>query len=598
MDVAAARLFRVGAIAMASRSANAVGTVRLGCAPEGLSIDLLQVGRFAVGFALLGVAQPVSFRVPYTAVRSLVRVGPVLHLSLDATVAKPYHRFSLCHFSDEPHSGLMRAFRVRAAARLLRLALPVPLAGLAAWQLPSAWVGGVLGLGAVGLLVAALAWLGLGRLVDWLTAGGPGAAELRDTFERVLGHYLGLEPLGLENASAPSPDHALGQELGLGPALRGAWGTVSRPRTFAVVCALAVLAGLGSLLAVGRFGVVARVVLPVDEGRAGAAGPVRRLFETIVAQAAPRHEICRCTRALSSLLSGEMPVLSILVAPRRGVVDQLWLVPGETVPIGQAAQAARPAEPSAAEATPSEPPHEKSAGRPRKHKRARTHGPSPEVDLDVAVVNNGAQSLHDVSLVLTFAQRTADGRRTAVMERGLSWAGELPPAGSVKWRVEAEGTELRVDTRFTDKLGAVRLADAGAFRGLLKARLGVVRVHAAMLLDYLGEPGARQIAEALGPQDGVAEEVRGEILRTFAPLRACDAQPGPDRLSVCAYNGSAELLRAVVVSERGVPSPRRWPVADLIRPSQGIRVELPLGGLAPPERLDVVAGAEPAPSSP
>ena len=598
MDIAAARLFRVGAIAMASRSANAVGTVRLGCAPDGLSIDLLQVGRFAVGFALLGVAQPVSFRVPYTAVRSLVRVGPVLHLTLDANVAKPYHRFSLCHFSDEPHAGLMRAFRVRSAARLLKLALPVPLGCLAAWQLPSAWVGGVLGLLAVGLLGAAIAWLGLGRLVDWMTAGGPGSAELRDTFERVLGHYLGLEPLALETASAPSPERALGQELGLGQALRGAWGTVSRPRAFALVCGLAVLAGLGALLAVSRFGVVARVLLPVSEGRAGAADPVRRVFETVVAQAATRHEICRCNRALSSLWSGEMPVLSILVAPRRGVVDRLWLAPGETVPVAQATPVAPPAAPSAAEAAPTEAPREKVAGRPRKHKKARTHGPSPEVDLDVAVVNNGAVGLHAVSLVLTFAQRTADGRRTAVLERGLSWAGELPPAGSVKWRVEAEGTELRADTRFTDKLGASRPAEANAFRGLLKARLGVVRVHAAMMLDYLGEPGARQVAEALGPQDGVAEEVRTEILRTFAPLRACDARPGPDRLGVCAYNGSSELLRGVVISERGVPSPRRWPVADLIRPGQGIRVELPLGGLGPPQRIDVVPGAEPAPPSP
>jgi hypothetical protein len=534
--VAAARLLRLGAIAIASRSANAVGTVRLSCAPEGLGIDLLHVGRFAAGFALLGVAQPVSFRVPYTAVRGLVRVGPVLHLSLDPAVARPYHRFSLCHFSEQAHAGLMRAFRVRAAARLLKLCLPGPLAGLAAWQVPGAWVGGPLGLGALGVLVAAGAWLVLGHMVDWLTAGGPGSDRLRDTFERVLGHYLGLEPLGLDAIAEPVPAGAVADELGLRPALRGAWGTVGKPRALATVSALAVVAGLGALLAVRNYGVVERVVLPVDEGRTGAAEPVRRMFGAIVAQAAPRHEICRCSRALSPLWPSELPVLSILVAPRRGVIDRLSLAPGETVAVGQASI---PPTSRIAESRAGEESTRQGEGRPRKRKRSRPVGPAPEVELDVAVVNNGATSLQDVSLVLTFAQRAADGRRMAIMERGLSWAGELRPADSVKWRVEAEGTELRMDTRFADKLGTSATADAAAFRALLGARLPAVRVHAAMMLAYLGDPRAREAADALGSLDGMAAQARAELVRTFEPLRACDPRPGPGALSVCVHHRAA-----------------------------------------------------------
>ncbi|MBW2528514.1 MAG: hypothetical protein JRI23_30345, partial [Deltaproteobacteria bacterium] len=136
------RLLRVGALAVASPRSNAAGTVRLTCAADGLAVDLLQVGRFAAGFAMLGVARPVSFRVPYTAIRGLVRVGPLLHLSLDAQVAAPYNRFALCRFSVDEHGSLMQAFRARAAARLASLALPLPLAAAAAWLVPERWVGG------------------------------------------------------------------------------------------------------------------------------------------------------------------------------------------------------------------------------------------------------------------------------------------------------------------------------------------------------------------------------------------------------------------------------------------------------------------------
>jgi hypothetical protein len=121
------------------------------------------------------------------------------------------------------------------------------------------------------------------------------------------------------------------------------------------------------------------------------------------------------------------------------------------------------------------------------------------------------------------------------------------------------------------------------------------------MLDYLGEPGARQAAEALGSLDAVTEQARAEILRTFEPLRACDAKLGPAGVSVCVHNGTADLLRAVVISERGVSGPRHWRVEDLFQPGRGLRVGLPLEGGTAPLRLEVGAGAAsnvPVPVSP
>ena len=75
--------FTVGALAVAARRANAVGAVRATLLPGGLEIELMRVSGFSQGFAPGGVAEPVAFRVPYTAVRGLVREGRVLYLSFD-----------------------------------------------------------------------------------------------------------------------------------------------------------------------------------------------------------------------------------------------------------------------------------------------------------------------------------------------------------------------------------------------------------------------------------------------------------------------------------------------------------------------------------
>ncbi|MBI4878067.1 MAG: hypothetical protein HY812_00185 [Planctomycetes bacterium] len=145
------RLLRVGAIAISHRHANVVGPVRLSCERDALRIDLLRVGRFAAGFVFVGLADVASYRVPYRAVRALVSDGQLLHLAIDPTVASPYNRFALAHFSHDPDAALLRAFRVRTWAALGSYLGPVPLAAAALWRLPREPVGGPVGSAAVAL---------------------------------------------------------------------------------------------------------------------------------------------------------------------------------------------------------------------------------------------------------------------------------------------------------------------------------------------------------------------------------------------------------------------------------------------------------------
>src|SRR4051812_19513958 len=104
--------------------------------PGEIEIELVQVAGFSLGFAPGGVAEPVSFRVPFTAVRGLLREGRVLFLTFDPAVVTPYNRFALAGFADDPAASLARAFQARDRARWASFLLPPPLGLLAAALVP------------------------------------------------------------------------------------------------------------------------------------------------------------------------------------------------------------------------------------------------------------------------------------------------------------------------------------------------------------------------------------------------------------------------------------------------------------------------------
>jgi hypothetical protein len=554
----------VGALAVADRRANAVGPVRLSCEADTLRLELLRVGRFAAGFALVGLAQAISFRVPYTAIRGLVREGHTLYLALDPVVAAPYNRFALARFSRDPHEALMRAFRLRSFATLLSVLLPLPLAVLAAYSLPQQLVAGHLGMAAVAIVVAWLSWHGLRRLVAWLTWGGPDSDRLRVAFEHTVAARLGLEPaaeLAEEPAVllAPTPMEA--------PAvpLRSVLGTAIRPIAFGLAGVMAVAAAAGAVLVVQRYGVAEVVVLPVDEATSGMEDPIVGLGSAAVAVGTPDLPGCSCQRADSLLWRQGVPQLSILLSRDRGQVDALWVEPGRTYPVTFDDEGAPPKAEAGASDGESRPP------------------PARRIELDVAVVNNSTEPLKTIDLVVTFAKRDDRGIRRNIIERGLHWPRELGPGESVKWRVEASGCELRVDSRNDARLGqgGLTAAPGDAFLALREARLSVVRLHAAMMLSYLRDERATGFAKALGSLAELEELARTEILATQAALLFCDPQVGRGAVVGCLHNGTARLLRGVTISEPGASTPRSWTVRDLFLPGRGLQVTLPIDGDQP-----------------
>ncbi|MBI4952457.1 MAG: hypothetical protein HY908_10520 [Myxococcales bacterium] len=556
---AAARPRAVGAIACAAPPANAVGIVRLALGREALVIELCRVGRFASGFVLPGLGQSVRMSVPYSAVRALVRRGPHLHLELDPRVARPFNRFALARFGRQPAGALLARLWSGRLVGALGWVVPPVLAGAAVALVPRSLASGVVGLGAVALVAALVAFAALRRLGAWLTGGGPLSQLLARRFERDLGARLGLEPLPLEPSALDFvPDGGEAGELPLPGALGAFWrllGTSVRPRAL-LASAVAVGGAVALAVALGRYGVVRAVELPVASARSGALAGAGELVETAAAALVPSHPGCACGRPDSPVWRDGLPQLSFLVVPRRGDIDGPWLEPGVDVRVKL-----------------DDAPGRRGARAPR----------APRLELEVAAVNNGTTPLAPVTAVLTFARRNARGERVGFVERGMYWP-KLGPGEAVKWRLKGQGTELRIETPLLAAAAPGELVPASADKlaALGRAKLPEVRLHAAMLLRYLGDARAAEVLGALGDGGKYAALV-AELERVARPLSVCDVRVGPSSFVACLHNGTGELVRGVALREIGGKA-RAWRLEDLFYPGRGLEVTLPLDdGGAPAE---------------
>src|SRR5690606_17706634 len=134
------------------------------------------------------------------------------------------------------------------------------------------------------------------------------------------------------------------------------------------------------------------------------------------------------------------PELSIVMSPVVGKMDRLWVDLDDHVPV--------------------------------------IPGRDDGIELDLAVVNNGARTFDTIDLVATFARRDERGRRRNLIERGMHWPRKLRPGQAVKWRLEANGAEVKVEGRYDRRLGEIEPADADAIYALRDANLPLVRLHA------------------------------------------------------------------------------------------------------------------------
>ncbi len=532
--------FSVGALAIAESDGNAIGAVRLTVQPDHLELDLLKVGAFKESFVPGALTERVRYDAPYTAIRALVSRGDTLVLTLDPRSPTPYTRFALTCFTDLPLDALAVAHKRRSTAIFLRRIVPIPAGIAAAIAVPAELASGAAGRAAVGML-ATLAALALAHL--WVRVrswGGPFSERLRDALERRIAERLAIALPGV--ALAPEvelPDVATPIPVPLPRAARSPVSTGRARNVFATAFGLS-LAAAFSVGALALYRHIERGAPPATATSETEPSTTNTADETIPALPAPS---CRCDRPDSPLWSTDLPALSLMLLPR------------------QHDESGKPASVIA-------PVMRKGAGR---------------YDFEVAIVNNAATPLHDIRIVLTFARRNKKGERIAATDRGLFWAGDLGPAESVKWNVEAPGTELRIDLDEKRTLGAakgqLRPASADAFVKLLAAKVPAIRLHGALMLAYLHDPRAREAAENLSGLSDADETTRDMIARASAPFFACRTTYDAGAIAGCAVNEGESSLENGILREVG-PDGRKVPLSLAVPPHTGVSFRV--DGFGPP----------------
>lgn len=606
------RPFTVAALAIADGPADAVGVVQLSCEERTLALTLLRAGAYRPDFVPGTLAEAVTIHLPYSAIRGLVRRSRALVLTLDRSVPTPFHRLALTRFTDDPVETLAPVHRAHRLASTLSWTLPGPLGALAAALPPESLVGGAIGRSSTALLVALGVGAAMRMAAGWLAWGGPASDRHRERFEFAMSERLGLAPVlppALAAApagllAAPSPPASSGgarrsrRPVAMGAARpdgaisssvpppmdaaiassaarsseRPPASSAARPAPhvappslnttppaaprlpWARIVALAGVVALSAVVAlvfVRRFGTTSAPAAPeIDDKVAAARAPVPP--KPPPPPPPPPEERCVCARADSSLWRDGVPVLTVMTTT------------GADGPI-------TPPTPKLDE-------HDK-----------------PVFAYDVAVVNNGARSIRETRVVLTYARRDAQNRRVAVTDRGLYWGLPLAPGAAVKWVTEGPGTEVRIDPSEPGTLEerGIAPAPADAFFALLRARHRVVRLHAARMLAYLHDPRAAEATLSIGsPIDAEAPTLR-RIRAAAKPVIACDVKADGDKLHACIFNASTKPAAGFAMREiqddEAKPA-RAWPVAPEVPVHDGVRLAWPLEGEPPG---DVVVTDEP-----
>jgi hypothetical protein len=231
------------------------------------------------------------------------------------------------------------------------------------------------------------------------------------------------------------------------------------------------------------------------------------------------------------------------------------------------------------------------------------HKNHEDIELELAVVNNGERPLGNISVLVEYFEADQGNvtRLTSVESRTVFFEGPLMPGKAIKWHVEERGTTFKIHPPTSNGLivdetigplgeGA---ASATSFAELLTANNRAVRLHGAMMLAYLGDkrarPGVVDLGEALRDSEGAYLR---RILEATSDQIACQITLGktnPAALRACIYNQAAapaenpvvtlRLLDSIVSSKDPVgPSPqilgeRSLPLAVKLEPATGVLVE-------------------------
>ncbi|MES1187773.1 MAG: hypothetical protein ABUL60_28400 [Myxococcales bacterium] len=506
---------RFRATAKSSERSNAAGAVELECAEHGLLLGYRGVFALSDGYVPGAVATGADLTVPWGSVNQTSLEGDELFLEVDASLT-PLNRLCLIGFSaGEEQLPPEESRRRRLVVRIASGGLAVT-AGLAAFAgARGAGATPSLSLSVSAAILTALAVLAVGFWADrWLATPVPRLTGdvAREVF---LSELLQHRPALTRAPAAPPPAR---------PPLVFYFEKLI-PRTTAAIVITLSAALLGTLL-------TTRVIV-LDEGTSRRSVPAARDDERrerlepppsepaaapavatagLVKKAAPAAppptgdfvrlgEPCRCVRSDSALWQEPIPRLSLLTLAQRT-----------------------------------------RRGRGEDENKRKKY-----LELELGVVNNSKSDVPEVSLLVEFFERDPppSNKRYSVATRPLFFEGPLRPAQAIKWSVEGQGVEFEVHNPVPGDVGPFGddAAPANLFAELLTANHRPVRLHAAMMLTFLGDPRARdavlELREALREDEA---PYLNRLIVAQAPVKVCKLQVDAARQagSACLFNGGAE----------------------------------------------------------
>lgn len=471
------------AIAIATETSDVVGTVELGCEPDGLALAFVRASGYAVAHAPTPAARSRRIVVPWEHVKELADDGEALRIHLDSPVV-PHHRLILTHLTRDQgltHESVARRRGLKETGVAAGAAVAVgalTLAGSALGPVTTALFAGLTTFSAV--TAAVLVGQGVARRA---LLGGDAAANERRLFVARARSFLHGELVAADVALSP-PVVAVARPAPPAPRDAPSNGLPPWP-VFAVGAAAAIgLAALAALRGVSGPG-------PAAPAPAGIAEAPRAPEPTIVEEPL---DTCTCQTPWSPAIPRRVPQVSLLTSVVRRTGD------------------------------------------------ARR----PSMLVEVAAVNNGQAPLRDVTGAVTFLAPgpRADEPPRVTRDRGVFYPGPLAPGAAVKWRVGARGSSYRVAVLGADTpLADDAVASGDAFEKLLGAHTRTVRVHGAMMLARTRDPRAARAIERLREDAREDEAPTLDALgRAIAPVFACDLEIR-GKASTCVMNTSDEAVR-------------------------------------------------------
>jgi hypothetical protein len=520
---------KVRAISIATARTNVIGSVELSSVPDGLHIVYLDAAQLGGDGVPIAFDRGTDVMVPWDHVRDARVVGNAVMLELEMGPSV-IHRLMLVRFSfgndKSPHEIRQRRLLLRLFA--LAAGLMAVTASAVASPRISPGLGPLFGLG-LGVFLAAIITV-VGIAADrFITTGGQPSALVREIF---IGELMSTLPRLPREPASMVP---LASRLRM-PTLDG-----FLPRTTLAVT-ITLTGGLLAAL------VMAKWVFWGNHTQVHETPPRSMTTPALGRDQAPELEGSPETEPSNTPSASTLatPSASTMIASAGSAAPAML---GGLVARGPCT-CTRADSPLWRESLPRLTPLVLST-------RRFPHKTHEDIELELAVVNNSERPLGNISVLVEFfeADQSNVTRLTSVESRTVFFEGPLGAGKAIKWHVEERGTTFKIHPPTSNGLiideaigplgeGA---ASAAAFAELLHANNRPVRLHAAMMLAYLGDKRARagviELGEAL--RDSESAYLR-RLLEATNELLACQIEMAP--------SGSPRTLRACIFNSGSTPA--------------------------------------------